>query len=75
LDRRLGEPQKRSGRYGEKYILELTGNPTPNPPPFSPQPVAIPELSRLLISMNYSNIINIIGGVFEKFANLCFGLM
>jgi hypothetical protein len=31
LDRRLGEPQTRSGRRGDKNILDLTGTRTPTP--------------------------------------------
>jgi hypothetical protein len=47
LDKRLGEPQNRSGRRGEKKIFNSTGTQTPIPRSFSPQPVAVPtELSR-----------------------------
>jgi hypothetical protein len=42
LDRRLSEPQSRSGRFGEEKILDPTGTRTPNPQSSSPQPVAIP---------------------------------
>jgi hypothetical protein len=38
LDRRLGGPQSRSGRRGEKEILDHTGTRTPTP--FVVQPVA-----------------------------------
>jgi hypothetical protein len=31
LDRRLGGPQSRSGRYGEAKILDPTGTRTPTP--------------------------------------------
>jgi hypothetical protein len=31
LDRRLGEPQSRSGRRGEEKILDPTGTRTPTP--------------------------------------------
>jgi hypothetical protein len=48
LDRRLGGPQSRSGRFGEVKILTPTGTWTPTPPSSSPYPVAIPTtLSRL----------------------------
>jgi hypothetical protein len=42
LDRRLAGPQSRSGRRGEKKILDHTGTRTPTPPSSSPWPVAIP---------------------------------
>jgi hypothetical protein len=42
LDRRLGEPQRLSGRYVEAKVLDSTGTRTPTPRPSSPQPVAIP---------------------------------
>jgi hypothetical protein len=50
LDRRLGEPQSRSGRSEEEKILNTTGTRTPTPRSSSPYLVAIPTtLSRLLI--------------------------
>jgi hypothetical protein len=49
LDRKLGEPQRRSIRLGEEKILDSTGTGTSTPRLSTPQPVAIPtELSRLL---------------------------
>jgi hypothetical protein len=36
VDRRLGGPQSRSERLGEKKILDPTGTRTPTSPPFSP---------------------------------------
>jgi hypothetical protein len=36
LERRLGEPTSRSGRYGEVKILDSTGTRALNPPSFSP---------------------------------------
>jgi hypothetical protein len=59
LDRMLGGPQSRSGRLGEKKILDPTGTRTPTPPPSSPQPVAIPttlpRLLLLLLPINNNN--------------------
>jgi hypothetical protein len=50
LDRRLGGPQNRSGRFGEVKILTPTGTRTPTPRSSSPQLVAIPTtLSRLIL--------------------------
>jgi hypothetical protein len=40
VDRRVGGPQSRSGRRGEKKILDPIGTRTPIPRSFSPQPVA-----------------------------------
>jgi hypothetical protein len=55
LDRRLGGPQNRSGRRGEKKRLVLTGTGTPHPRQSSHSPVAIPTaLSRLLNLWSYS---------------------
>jgi hypothetical protein len=49
LDRRLGGPHSRSGRYGEVTILYPTGTRSPTPRSSMPLPVAIPtELPRLL---------------------------
>jgi hypothetical protein len=42
LDRRLGEPQDRSGQSGAEENLDPTGTRTPIPWPSSPLPVAIP---------------------------------
>jgi hypothetical protein len=55
LDRRLGGPQRRSGRRGEEKILDLTGTRTPTPRSSSLQPVAIPTtLSRLLKNYHHN---------------------
>jgi hypothetical protein len=43
LDRRLGGPLRRSGRYGEVKILGPTGTRNPPPPSSSPWPVVIPH--------------------------------
>jgi hypothetical protein len=42
LEMRLGEPQNRFGRRGEKKILAPTGTRTSTPRPSSPQSVTIP---------------------------------
>jgi hypothetical protein len=49
LDRRLGEPQSRSGLRGGEKILDPTGPRTPTSLSSIPEPVAIPPtLSRFL---------------------------
>jgi hypothetical protein len=54
LNRRLDEPQSRSGRHGEEKILDPTGTRTSTPRSSSPQPVAIPTaLTRLLCAYKY----------------------
>jgi hypothetical protein len=61
LDRRLGGPQSRSGRFGEEKILDPSGTRTPTTQSSSPRLVAIPiTLSRLLTeAYMYINILNI----------------
>jgi hypothetical protein len=59
LDRRLGGPQSRSGRFGEEKILDPIGTRTRTPRSSSPQLVAIPTtLSRLLYTVQQKQYIS-----------------
>jgi hypothetical protein len=49
LDRRLGGPQSRSGRFGEQKIIDPTGTRTPTPRSSSPYIVAIITIIFIII--------------------------
>jgi hypothetical protein len=59
LDRRLGEPQRRSGRRGEQKSFDSSGTRTQTPRTSSSYPAAIPTaLSRLVLQVIYRTKLN-----------------
>jgi hypothetical protein len=60
LDSRLGEPQSRSGRYGDVRVLDSTGNRTPTPWSSSSQPVAVPKACWCLAKQHKASALEIL---------------